>query len=187
MRSTSPPTWSGRWPCSGDSCSSARNRAATRSRLCRGRDRLRCGRRLISENARVLMDQTPEAARETASERSRRSAPPSSCGGCACGSRPGATSPMWWSQSLRAGGGRGPRRRHAVERPSRGRCPRATWSYTSSRAGAGSTFATGCSPPRWPSRSCREAHDITIFEHDGQASVSLHLKLPDDLVAPRTR
>jgi divalent metal cation (Fe/Co/Zn/Cd) transporter len=27
----------------------------------------------------------------------------------------------------------------------------------------------------------REAHDITIFKHDGQSSVSLHLKLPDDL------
>ncbi|MEA2459655.1 MAG: hypothetical protein QOC95_2627, partial [Thermoleophilaceae bacterium] len=27
----------------------------------------------------------------------------------------------------------------------------------------------------------REAHDITIFEHGGKASVSLHLKLPDDL------
>jgi cation diffusion facilitator family transporter len=27
----------------------------------------------------------------------------------------------------------------------------------------------------------REAHDITIFKHDGRSSVSLHLKLPDDL------
>jgi len=27
----------------------------------------------------------------------------------------------------------------------------------------------------------REAHDIAIFEHDGRASVSLHLKLPSDL------
>jgi len=27
----------------------------------------------------------------------------------------------------------------------------------------------------------REAHDIAIFEHDGEASVSLHLKLPADL------
>ncbi len=27
----------------------------------------------------------------------------------------------------------------------------------------------------------REAHDITIFEHGGRASVSLHLKLPDDI------
>jgi cation diffusion facilitator family transporter len=27
----------------------------------------------------------------------------------------------------------------------------------------------------------KEAHDIAIFEHDGRASVSLHLKLPEDL------
>jgi cation diffusion facilitator family transporter len=31
----------------------------------------------------------------------------------------------------------------------------------------------------------REAHDLTVYEHDGQASISLHLKMPDDLPLDR--
>ncbi len=49
--------------------------------------------RLVLENARVLMDRTPEDARTARARRSSRSSPRSSCGGCACASRAGATSP----------------------------------------------------------------------------------------------
>ena len=130
--------------------------------------------RLIGENANVLMDRTPAEAR-AAAERAiaelgadvelRRLRLRESAGRYFADVV--VTVPP--GQAVVEGHESADQIEAAVER----RCRAATWSCTSSRAGAASTCATACSRSRSPSRWCCEAHDITIFEQgDGDERVA---------------
>jgi cation diffusion facilitator family transporter len=138
--------------------------------------------RLISENSRVLMDETPEDAREAA-ERAIAELRPSI---------------ELRRLRLRESGGRyfadvvvavpagqavieGHQAADAVESAIEKALPKSDVVVHVEPRRRGLDLRDRVLASALAEPQVREAHDITIFEHDGQVSVSLHLKLPDDL------